>query len=606
MLDGSPISGLRYTLAGGNTTQLISAEGGTESPILLPGNRTSYQFMSFRRKTVYEGGKVIIRLPTKIEFKRSVQTGPGAIPKGNGAVALELLVPKRPLFSPKKPVYFPPRVSLLRKPTVREWTDGTREAPTSFIHARFKDLEKLDVWKKTINEARRRKSVYDERYKLRLAKYESSRKKFVDAYTKAVQPVYAKARSRVSSNVRVDNPFKKMILIPMNDVDLRITRLTTYGSVSFGPPYPNPASPWPFDPTNPRYDYYYNAEKQYPGSNFFNGVQFPGSLALPPQLKHYDRGNFFLGAKASWDDKRDPPGDMERTLRDGVALEMLHSDFIAAANEYVEDIDAKLTRKIFSKIKRNVIHVGNLIGERKQTFDLLLTLYKRISALILLKKGTLKALQSAVSNKKAWADDVLAFKFGVEPLVSDFLSLTAHLESMPPDSPIITVRTNSQKACSFKRGGLEFNGFIEVSYVVKMKSSMDILESLKKWGLTNPMETAWELTPWSFVVDWFLPVGEYISSLTADTGLTFVTGTRKIKMRGTFSTRSPSGFDPNNLGFSKSGNFGHCMTGDFAGEVIDRTVLNKLPSKSKILTFKNPWSWAHGIESLALIVQRLK
>lgn len=33
-------------------------------------------------------------------------------------------------------------------------------------------------------------------------------------------------------------------------------------------------------------------------------------------------------------------------------------------------------------------------------------------------------------------------------------------------------------------------------------------------GLDNPFEVAWELLPLSFVADWFLPIGEYISALT--------------------------------------------------------------------------------------------
>jgi hypothetical protein len=31
-------------------------------------------------------------------------------------------------------------------------------------------------------------------------------------------------------------------------------------------------------------------------------------------------------------------------------------------------------------------------------------------------------------------------------------------------------------------------------------------------GLVNPLEIAWEVVPYSFVVDWFLPVGSYIAA----------------------------------------------------------------------------------------------
>jgi hypothetical protein len=44
-------------------------------------------------------------------------------------------------------------------------------------------------------------------------------------------------------------------------------------------------------------------------------------------------------------------------------------------------------------------------------------------------------------------------------------------------------------------------------------------------GLKNVGSTAWELVPYSFVVDWFLPIGNWIKSQTAASGLGFVHGT---------------------------------------------------------------------------------
>lgn len=36
-----------------------------------------------------------------------------------------------------------------------------------------------------------------------------------------------------------------------------------------------------------------------------------------------------------------------------------------------------------------------------------------------------------------------------------------------------------------------------------------------RFGLVNPLEVIWELVPFSFVADWFLPIGDYLKSLDA-------------------------------------------------------------------------------------------
>jgi hypothetical protein len=47
---------------------------------------------------------------------------------------------------------------------------------------------------------------------------------------------------------------------------------------------------------------------------------------------------------------------------------------------------------------------------------------------------------------------------------------------------------------------------------------------MKTVGLLNPATVAWELVPYSFIADWFVPVGDYLTGLTADCGLVFKGG----------------------------------------------------------------------------------
>lgn len=49
---------------------------------------------------------------------------------------------------------------------------------------------------------------------------------------------------------------------------------------------------------------------------------------------------------------------------------------------------------------------------------------------------------------------------------------------------------------------------------------------LDQLGITNPLSIAWQLLPLSFVVDWFLPIGNFLSALSAPMGLSYHKGYR--------------------------------------------------------------------------------
>lgn len=50
------------------------------------------------------------------------------------------------------------------------------------------------------------------------------------------------------------------------------------------------------------------------------------------------------------------------------------------------------------------------------------------------------------------------------------------------------------------------------------------LREASAFGLTNPLLVAWELLPLSFVIDWFLPVGDFIQTVSADAGTQYIDG----------------------------------------------------------------------------------
>jgi hypothetical protein len=48
------------------------------------------------------------------------------------------------------------------------------------------------------------------------------------------------------------------------------------------------------------------------------------------------------------------------------------------------------------------------------------------------------------------------------------------------------------------------------AYIVQTEE----LSYARNMGLADPRNVLWELTPWSFVVDWFIPIGTYLNQLS--------------------------------------------------------------------------------------------
>jgi len=138
-------------------------------------------------------------------------------------------------------------------------------------------------------------------------------------------------------------------------------------------------------------------------------------------------------------------------------------------------------------------------------------------------------------------------------------------------------------------------GWLRLDYE-KLDSSL--LPTAAALGLTNPLELVWEELPFSFVVDWFLPVGSYLSTFDATYGWSFKAGSMSIKS----TTRSR--LDPvttiidNATTRYKSGGFVPKGTGYQMR--FTRTALTSSPVAA-VPHLKNPLSGLHVSEAIALL-----
>lgn len=178
--------------------------------------------------------------------------------------------------------------------------------------------------------------------------------------------------------------------------------------------------------------------------------------------------------------------------------------------------------------------IGTTLAEWRQSLSMIearsLQLYHAARAL---RKGRLgdfrNALQLDPSDRgsrkrlakgKTFGNVWLEHHFGWAPLVKDIGDAVDLLQSTPPFD---TVRGRGSSA------NLEAFSYTNVKVRRELKVRCQLLAEVwvsnpnlflaNRLGFVNPAAVAWELIPFSFLVDWFVPIGGFLSQWTDFVGL---------------------------------------------------------------------------------------
>lgn len=122
-------------------------------------------------------------------------------------------------------------------------------------------------------------------------------------------------------------------------------------------------------------------------------------------------------------------------------------------------------------------------------------------------------------------------------------------------------------------------------------------------GVVNPLSVLWEATPFSFVIDWLMPVGAWLEHLTATLGVDFVAGCRTDTIQATVGLARRNIFCtlPLNKDVWKGGVGPRGTVNVFA---MQRHKYGGWPWA--FLYLKNPFSMVHAMNAVALIRQTTK
>ncbi len=280
-------------------------------------------------------------------------------------------------------------------------------------------------------------------------------------------------------------------------------------------------------------------------------------------------------------------------------------------------LEGRAVSRALLKLKHQQVNLAVAFAERKQTIDMFKHNARKIAKQVNIYKGKYPRNWAQVlkGNGKNSPNSWLELQYGWKPLISDLTGACMALSEAysggfnPYLAKVSGVAgqnfTNGpyRKVCSSPTKGFDVtdkgNHICRVVLYYKLRNPT--LAAFSSLGLTNPFELAWEKMKYSFVVDWFLPVGNWLSTLDADFGWDFHSGTvSKMSSLETHSKWRSIGLPPGVIRLDYSGS-----TYSAAGFNMTRGVYATAPWGG-IPRFKNPLSGLHVANAVALLAQSFR
>lgn len=147
---------------------------------------------------------------------------------------------------------------------------------------------------------------------------------------------------------------------------------------------------------------------------------------------------------------------------------------------------------------------------------------------------------------RRFADGWLEYQFGWLPLLSEIYDLAEYYNARLHRGMRVSRSYSTNGGFSVSRGStaidradrIRKNG-ASAKAVVRTRVTNPTLRTLSEMGLLNPLSLAWDLMPYSFVVDWVLPISSILKSLLYEAGLQ-EDDSYSVTEHGSFSRYSPS------------------------------------------------------------------
>lgn len=249
-------------------------------------------------------------------------------------------------------------------------------------------------------------------------------------------------------------------------------------------------------------------------------------------------------------------------------------------------------------------------GEARKTVRSIASILSRVYSIFKsLRKLDMRRLKKEISRREL-EDRYMEARYALRPLMYDVNGLVEGLQAQP-DSTRRTFRGFASDTISgssvLDTAQTQFHSIKMVvdnkwSYTVSARAGVlcDVQTSnITIWGLDKIPETIWELTPFSFIIDWFVNVGDTIGALTPNAG---------VKQRASWVTVKEEYSDCNsyhspyltgtwNVDYMSAPSFAHSWHSIVKDRLVEPTV-SVFPTMSVSLD-------CYKLADLAIILKRL-
>lgn len=359
-----------------------------------------------------------------------------------------------------------------------------------------------------------------------------------------------------------------------------------------------------------------------------NTPGYPNVFPLPPhtfvrEIQALQPGSFNATNKWSYFN-----GYNWKTETDYISGQLLVAANIGDTKWYPSVPPADPTQKVINRLNERVadvsVNLPVMFAELPETLRMLAkdanTLYRAARDV---RRGRFRAAAQRLGisqprglsgRSTMFASNWLKYQFGYKPIVSDMVGLMkATCKTFSQDQFIDLRASETIETPFFKEkvgwvGIFCSTGWINVNYDVsgttlvtakvgyKIRVSNPASATMASLSV-NPVAVAWELVPFSFVVDWFVNVGQCFSALGAWSGKEFVSGYRTKVSRCTAKASAGQVIAP--ADFSSSASVSSSHLGKVMNLSIDRAVLTgPLPTR---VVWDLPDSLWHLTTSLSLL-----